>query len=150
MEGEHFRYCTISVLENPKLIRNWSFLFFLISRGEAVAYCSLKQVGIHLIFPPGAVPEGSFSTVRRWNPRFRSPPLFDNEAVVSDVIELSLDSPGALHFDKSVTLVIPHCASDLKGHEVVVKCFSSGDDWKDVETADWRTIGGEKTIFSFF
>ena len=94
--------------------------------------------------------EGRVSTVRRWNPRFRSPPLFDNEAAVSDVIELSLDSPGGLHLDKSVTLVIPHCASDLKGYEVVIKCFSSGDEWKDVETADWRTEGGEKTMFFCF
>ena len=150
MEGERFSYRTISALQNPQLIRNRSFFLFLIFRGEAVAYCSLKQAGIHLISRPGAVSEGSVSTVLKWNPRFRSPPLFDNEAVVSDVIELSLDSPGGLHFDKSVTLVIPHCGSDLKGYEVVIKCFSSGDEWKDVETADWRTIGGEKTIFSFF
>ena len=86
---------------------------------------------MHLIPSPGTV--GSVSTVRRWNPRFRSPLLFDNEAVVSDVIELSLDSPGALYFDKTVTLVIPHCASALKGYEVVVKCLSSGDEWKDVD-----------------
>ena len=99
------------------------------------------------MFPPGIVSEGS---VRRWNPRFRSPPLFDIEAVVSDVIELSLDSPGGLDLDKSVTLVIPHCASDLKGYEVVIKCFSSGDEWKDVATADWRTKSGEKTVFSLF
>ena len=94
--------------------------------------------------------EGSVSTVRRWNRRFRSPLLSDNEAVVSDVIELSLDSPGALHFDKAVTLVIPHCASALKGYEVVAKCLSSGDEWMDVETADWRTKTGEKTMFSNF
>ena len=98
------------------------------------------------MFPPGIVSEGRVSTVQRWNPRFRSPPLFDIEAVVSDVIELSLDSPGGLDFDKSVTLVIPHCASDLKGYEVVIKCFSSGDEWKDVETVDWRKAGGEKTM----
>ena len=96
------------------------------------------------------MPEDSLLTVRRWNPRFRSPLLFDNEAVVSDVIELSLDRSGALHFDKTVTLVIPHCASDLKGYEVVVKCFSRDADWKDVETADWRSIGGEKTLSFFF
>ena len=102
------------------------------------------------MFPPGTVSEGRVSTVRRWNARFRSPPLFGNEAVVSDVIELSFDSPGDLHLDKPVTLVIPHCASDLKGYEVVVKCFSSGDEWKNVETADWRTKGGEKTMFFFF
>ncbi|XP_015747898.1 PREDICTED: uncharacterized protein LOC107327669 isoform X4 [Acropora digitifera] len=117
---------------------------FVLYSGEAVAYCSIRQAGIHLIFPPGAVAEDSLSTVRRWNPRFRSPPLFDNEAVVSDVIELSLDSPRALYFDKTVTLVIPHCASDLKGYEVVVKFFSCDDVWKDVETADWRTIGDIK------
>ena len=116
-------------------------------RGEAVTHCFLKQVGMHLMFPPGTVSEGRVSTVRRWNPRFRSPPLFDNEAVVSDVIELSLESSGGLHPDKSVTLVIPHCASDLKGYEVVIKCFSSGDEWKDVETADWRTKDGEKYMF---
>jgi len=96
------------------------------------------------------VAASSVLTVRRWNPRFRSPPQFDHEAVVSDVIELSLESPGALHFDKTVTLVIPHCASDLKGYEVVVKFFSSGDEWKDVETANWQTKSGEKTMFSIF
>ena len=149
MKGERFRCSTISALQNPKLISNRSFLF-LIFRGEAVAYCFLKQVGVHLISPPGAVAEGSVSTVRRWNRRFRSPLLSDNEAVVSDVIELSLDSPVALHFDKTVTLVIPHCASALKGYEVVVKCLSSSDEWKDVETADWRTRSGEKTTFSNF
>ena len=124
MEGECFSYRTISALQNPQLIRNRSFFLFLIFRGEAVAHCSLKQVGIHLISPPGAVSEGSVSTVLKWNPRFRSPPLFDNEAVVSDVIELSLYSPGGLHFDKSVTLVIPHCGSDLKGYEVVIKVLA--------------------------
>ena len=132
----------------PKVDQQSEFSLFLIFRGEAVAYCFLKQVGVHLISPPGAVAEGSVSTVRRRNPRFRSSLLFDNEAVVSDVIELSLDSPGALHFDKAVTLVIPHCASALKGYEVVVKCLSSGDEWKDVETSDWRTKTGEKTVFS--
>ena len=150
MKGERFSCSTIFALQNPKLIRNRTFFLFLIFRGEVVAYCSLKQVGIHLISPPGAVAEGSVSTVRRWNPRFRSPLLFDNEAVVSDVIELSLDSPGALHFYKALTLVIPHCASALNGYEVVVKCLSSGDEWKDVETADWRTKTGEKTMFSKF
>ena len=134
----------------PKNKQRSEVFLFLIFSGEAVAYCSIKQAGIHLIFPPGAVPEDSLWTVRRWNPRFRSPVLFENEAVVSDVIELSLDRPGALHFDKTVTFVIPHCASNLKGYEVVVKCFSRDDDWKDVETADWRTIGGEKTVFFFW
>ena len=149
LEGERFRYCIISALQNPQLIINRIFLP-IIFRGEAAGCCYLKQVGIHLIFPLGAVSEGRISTVRKWNPRLLFPPLSDNEAVVSDVIELSLDSSGGLHFDKSVTLVIPHCGSDLKGYEVVIKCFSSGDEWKDVETADWRTKCGEKAIFSFF
>ena len=151
VEGGRFRCCTISApLQNPHTNRNGKFFSFLIFSGEAVAYCSIKQAGIHLIFPPGAVPEGSPSTVRRWNPRVRSPPLFDHEAVVSDVIELSLDIPGALHFDKTVTLVIPHCASNLKGYEVVVKCFSRDDDWKDVETADCACTGKRSYDFAAF
>ena len=99
-----------------------------------------------IVFPPGTLSGGRISTVPWWNSCFRSPPLLENEAVVSDVIELSLDSPGQ-HFDKAVTLVIPHCASDLKGYEVVVKSLSIGDEWKDVETADWRTKDGKKTMF---
>ena len=139
MESKGFRK------KNPQLIRNQIFLL-LIFRGEVIACCFLKQAGIHLIFSPGAVSESRILTVCKWNPPFRSPPLFENEAVVSDVIELSLDSPGDLHFYKTLTLVIPHCASDLKGYEVVIKCFSSGGEWKDVETADWRTKSGEKTM----
>ena len=128
-------------------IESVGIFFPLIFRGEAVAHCSLNQVDLHVFFPPGAVSGGTISTVRRWNPRFRSPPLFSNEAVVSDVIELSLDSPGGLHFDEAVTLVIPHCASDLKGYEVVVKSLITGDEWKDVETVDWRIKDGEKNFF---
>ena len=101
-----------------------------------------------IVFPPGALSGGRISTVPWRNSRFLFPPLLEKEAVVSDVIELSLDSPG-LHFDKAVTLVIPHCASDLKGYEVVVKSLSIGGEWKDVETADWRTMGGKKTMVFF-
>ena len=137
-----YYFCSPKALVNRK-----SFFLFLIFRGEAVAHCSLKHVGLHVFFPPDVVSGGRISTVRRWNPRLRSPPLLDNEAVVSDVIELSLDSPGDLQFDRALTLVIPHCASDLKGYEVVVKCLSIGDEWKGVETADWRTKSGEKTFF---
>ena len=100
-----------------------------------------------IVFPPGAVSGGRNSTVPLWNSRFRLPPLLEKEAVVSDVIELSLKSPGGLHSGKAVTLVIPHCASDLKGYEVVVKSLSIGDEWKDVATADWRTKDGKKTMF---
>ena len=100
-----------------------------------------------IVFPPGAVSGGRNSTVPWWNSRFRPPPLLEKEAVVSDVIELSLNSPGGLHSGKAVTLVIPHCASDLKGYEVVVKSLSIGDEWKDIESADWRTKDGKKTMF---
>ena len=100
-----------------------------------------------IVFPPSAVSGGRISTVPWWNSRFRPPPLLEKEAVVSDVIELSLKSPDGLHSGKAVTLVIPHCASDLKGYEVVVKSLSIGDEWKDFETADWRTKDGTKTMF---
>ncbi|XP_068705849.1 uncharacterized protein [Montipora capricornis] len=103
----------------------------------------LKQVAVHVIFPPGAVSEDRTLTLLRWNPGARSPPLHHHEAIVSDVIELSVvDSPGILHFNEAVTIVIPHRASSLKGYEVVIKTLinSETNDWDDiVETEDLRT-----------
>ncbi|XP_068737903.1 uncharacterized protein [Montipora capricornis] len=102
----------------------------------------LKQVAVQVIFPPGAVSEDRTLTLLRRNPRACCPPLLHHEAIVSDVIELSaMDSLEILHFNKAVTIVIPHCASSLKGYEVVVKTLinSETNDWADiVETEDLR------------
>ena len=106
-----------------------------------------KQVAVHVIFPSGAVSEDRILKLLRWNPRARYPPLLHHEAIVSDVIELSaVDSPEILHFNEAVTIVIPHCASNLKGYEVVIKTLinSENNEWDDiVETEDLRTKHGE-------
>ncbi|XP_068704314.1 uncharacterized protein [Montipora foliosa] len=118
----------------------------VLHRGKVVkegTQWNLKQVAVHVIFPPDAVPEDRTLTLLRWNPHARCPPLLHHEAIVSDVIELSaVDSPGILHFNEAVTIVIPHCASNLKGYEVVIKTLvdSETNEWDDsVETADVRT-----------
>ena len=130
---------------------------FDIFRGKVVkegTQWDLKQVAVHVIFPPDAVPEDRTLTLLRWNPHARCPPLLHHEAIVSDVIELSaVDSTGILHFNKAVTIVIPHCASNLKGYEVVIKTLvnSETNEWDDsVETEDVRTQDGENLfIYSF-
>ncbi|XP_068705821.1 uncharacterized protein [Montipora foliosa] len=118
----------------------------VLHRGKVVkegTQWDLKQVAVHVIFPPDAVPEDRTLTLLRWNPHARCPPLLYHEAIVSDVIELSaVDSPGILHFNEAVTIVIPHCASNLKGYEVVIKTLvdSETNEWDDsVELEDVRT-----------
>ncbi|XP_068705812.1 uncharacterized protein [Montipora foliosa] len=118
----------------------------VLHRGKVVkegTQWDLKQIAVHVIFPPDAVPEDRTLTLLRWNPHARCPPLLHHEAIVSDVIELSaVDNTGILHFNKAVTIVIPHCASNLKGYEVVIKTLvnSEANEWDDsVETEDVRT-----------
>ena len=115
-------------------------------------YWDLKQVAAHVTFPADAVSEDRTVTVLRWHPETRSPPLHGNEAIVSDVIELSVDSPEGLRFNKAVTLVISHCAADLKGYEVVVKMLIDRDsnEWVDIfGTVDLRSLAGKKYYSSF-
>ncbi|XP_068705827.1 uncharacterized protein [Montipora foliosa] len=129
----------------------------VLHRGKVVkegTQWDLKQVAVHVIFPPDAVPEDRTLTLLRWNPHARCPPLLHHEAIVSDVIELSaVDSPGILHFNEAVTIVIPHCASNLKGYEVVIKTLvdSETNEWDDsVELEDVRTQDGENLFIYLF
>ena len=85
-------------------------------------------------------------TIFRWNPSLCSPPLQDNEAVVSSVLELSAENLEVLEFHKEVTLGISHSAPDLKGYEVVVKTLINRDrnEWEDVDkTVDFRSLSGK-------
>ena len=100
-----------------------------------------------MIFPPDAVSEDRPMALQRWKPSVCSPPLQENEAIVSDVIELSTDIPGELAFNKEVTLAISHSAADLKGYEVVVKKMIDTDsnEWVDVDkTVDIRFLSGKE------
>lgn len=100
-----------------------------------------------MIFPPNAVSEDRPMTLHRWKSSVCSPPLRENEAIVSDVIELSTDTPEELVFNNRVTLAISHSAADLKGYEVVVKKLIDWDsnEWVDVdETVDIRFLSGKE------
>ena len=110
---------------------------------------NLKQVKAHVIFPPDAVSEERTVTVRRWDSSVCSPPLNNNEALVSDILELSTDSAQCLDFNKAVRLVISHCVGDLQGIEIVAKKLvdRNRNEWDDIsETADMRSLAGKEEL----
>ena len=89
-------------------------------------------------------------TCSLWSPRTLSPPLGSNEALVSNVIELSHDGPPDLEFSgdaqESVTVALMHSASNFKGYEVVIKQLvdPENNEWIDLETDNvWHTSGIE-------
>ena len=85
-------------------------------------------------------------TLHRWESSAGFPPLQENEAIVSDVIELSAGISEGLAFNKEVTLAISHSAADLKGYEVVVKKLIDKDinEWVEVdETVDFRALSSK-------
>ena len=113
------------------------------------AHWNLKKVKAHVMFPPDAVSEERTITVLRWNSSVCSPPLNNNEALVSGIIELSTDSAQCLDFNKAVTLVISHCAGDLKGFEIVAKKLLDRESnvWDDIsETVDMRSSAGKEEV----
>ena len=123
------------------------FLFLRDKVSKQGTHWNLKQVAAHVIFPPDAVSEEKIVTVFRWNSSVCFPPLTDNEAVVSGVIELSTDSAQGFEFNKAVTLVISHCAADIKGYEVVAKMLIGRDTnlWSDIsETVHMRSLAGKE------
>ena len=110
---------------------------------------NLKKVKAHVIFPPDGVSEERAITVLRWNSSVCSPPLNNNEALVSSIIELSTDSAECLDFNKAVTLVISHCAGDVKGFEVVAKKLLDRESnvWDDIsETVDIQSSAGKEEV----
>jgi len=118
------------------------FVFLSDTVSKQGTHWDFKQVAAHVTFPPDAVSEDRTLTVLKWNPAVCSPPLQSNEAIVSDVIELSTDSTEGLQFNKAVKLVISHCAANLKGYEVVVKQLI------DKENNTWVDIAGTVNLLS--
>ena len=115
------------------------------------AHLNLEKVKARVIFPPDAVSEERTITVLKWNSSVCSPPLNNNEALVSGIIELSTDSVQCLDFNKAVTIVISHCAGDLKGFEIVAKKLvdRNRNEWDDIsETADMRSSAGKEAVSS--
>lgn len=131
------------------------FLFFFV-RGTVSkqgSHWELKKVAAHFIFPPDAVSEDRLMALYRWKITACSPPLQENEAIVSDVVELSAGIYERLAFNREVTLAISHSASDLKGYEVVLKKLidKETNEWVDVDkTIDFRSLSGIKFLYDTF
>ena len=87
-------------------------------------------------------------TCSLWNPRTLSPPLCSNEALVSNVVELSHDGPPELEFNGdaqgSVTVALMHSASNFRGYEVVIKQLvdSENNEWIDLVTDTFLHTSG--------
>ena len=102
----------------------------------------IKQLGVHLVFPPDALSEPTQIMVQRWKNSVCSPPLEEHEAITSNVIELSpMDSQG-LKFNAKVKLSLSHSATNLMGYELVIKQLT------DKETNKWEDLDGTKDIRS--
>ena len=83
-----------------------------------------------------------------WSPGDPSPPLDSNEALVSDVVELSLDNTPEVESSgdvtQSVRVALSHSASKLKGYELVIKRMvdQENNEWNDLDTKSiWHSSG---------
>ena len=96
---------------------------------------------MHFIFPPGAVTEPTEVTCSLWNSKLRAPILAENEALVSNVIELS---PVDLKLADHVTIALPYSSTELEGYEVVVKQLTNqiNNTWEEIETIDIKDESG--------
>ena len=102
----------------------------------------------YITFPKHAVkkPVMFRCTLRRSTIHF--PPLKKDEALVSNVIELSYDDPPNSNFygrfEEMVSVVLSHSAIDLKGYEVVIRELvdSENNEWTDLKTKNtWQASG---------
>ena len=115
--------------------------------GEGDTWC-LEEAAAFVTFCPGAVTKSLLFTCSLWSPGTLSPPLGSNEALVSNVIEVSHDGLPDLEFSEdaqgSITVALMHSASDLKGYEVVIKQLVDPEnkEWIDLVTENiWHASG---------
>ena len=108
----------------------------------------LKEAAAQVTFPPQAVEEPLQITCSVWNPKKLSPPLGEQEALVSNVLELSHDGAPSLEFgqdfNQEVTLALSHSATELAGYEVVIKQLidRENNEWNDLKTTStWLKSG---------
>ena len=109
---------------------------------------NLQEVAASVTFSRGAITKPVLVTCSLWNPRILSPPLGSNEALVSNVVELSHDGPPELEFNGdaqgSVTVALMHSASNFRGYEVVIKQLvdSENNEWIDLVTDTFLHTSG--------
>ena len=111
---------------------------------------NLQEAAASVTFGRGAEMKPLLIACSLWSPRTLSPPLGNNEVLVSNVIELSHDGPPDLEFSGDaqgkVTVALMHSACNLKGYEVVIKQLvdPENNEWIDLEThIFWHTSGIE-------
>ena len=119
-----------------------------ISEKGAVWKLQNIQAAAYISFPQNAVAKAVLFKCTRMEPTIHSPPLKKDEALVSNVIELSYDDPPASNFTgdfkEKVSVALSHSATSLKGYEVVMRELvdSDNNEWKDLETTNiWQASG---------
>jgi len=95
-----------------------------------------------MTFPRDAVSKPTVTEIRRWKSTTCLPQLQEQEAVVSNVIEISRNSDEALEFKAGVQLALSHSAADLHGYELVILKLT------DKVTNGWEDVGGTENFWS--
>ena len=104
-------------------------------------HVDLNVGAIHLTFPPDTVAEPTDIIVYRLKYGICLPQLKEDEAVVSNVIEISADTEvKGLKFNSEVKLALSHSAAGLEGYELVMKGLT------DTEKNEWEEIAGCEDI----
>lgn len=108
-----------------------------------------NEAGVWVNFSSKAVSDPRLITCSMWKSGVVSPPLEENEALVSNVIELACDEPDGINFS-GVTVALSHSATDLGGYELAMKELMDSDNktWKDLETTKLSDLSGMKLQFS--
>lgn len=108
-----------------------------------------NEAGVWIKFSSKAVSDPRLITCSMWNSGVFSPPLEENEALVSNVIELACDEPDGINFS-GVTVALSHSATDVGGYELVMKELVDPENktWKDLETTKVSDLSGMKLRFS--
>ncbi|XP_078368375.1 uncharacterized protein LOC144652233 isoform X3 [Oculina patagonica] len=103
------------------------------------------QAAACITFPQNAVTNPVLFKCTIWECTTNFPPLEKDEALVSSVIVLTCDDPLSANFtgdfDKEVTVTLSHCATNLKGYEVVIRELvdPENNNWRDLETTNiWQ------------
>ena len=105
------------------------------------SHLDLNVGAIHLTFPPNTVAEPTDIMVYKWKYGICLPQLKEDEAIVSNVIEISTNTEvGGLKFNSEVKLVLSHSAADLEDYELVMKRL------EDKEKNEWEEIAGCEDI----
>lgn len=103
----------------------------------------------YLMFPPNALSQPTSVVIHNWKRSACSPRREENEAIVSNVIEISSSTDQSLEFGVAVKLFLCHSAPALRGYEVVIKKqIGKSNDWEDVKgTKDLRDKPGLTGFF---